>query len=257
MNDWVTIAAFQYAHQAAMLKGRLESDGILCNIKDELTATTYVFYGNVIGGVKVQVRENDIKLVIPIMKELGYNIEDDGNYETQVTKVVRFTQKIPIINKLPLEKRYMVLIIAIAIIIGIICTVFYFIMRPTISEQLKDTSWCINEIVYKGKSYQPKSTDQRIVIVPLGGSQCNEQMSFYHDLNLPGINCSSITCNWHVISDSLVLHESDTTHIMRNVAVTWDYMMKTVYHGPFSVKINRRQIVLQSQNTTIYGTKLE
>ena len=129
MNDWVTVATFPHAHQAALLKGRLESEDVLCNIKDELTATANPFYSYAIGGIKVQVRASDVQRIIPVLKELGYPIGDDGNYEAQVKKVVRFTQKIPIINKYPLEKRYMVLIIALALLIGVVYAVAYFVSK--------------------------------------------------------------------------------------------------------------------------------
>jgi len=120
MNDWVTIAKFSYPHEAALLKGRLESDGILSNLKDEHTIGANPLYSPALGGVKVQVRENDVKLVIPILRELGYEIDDEGFYATEVKKLIRFTHKIPIINKYPLEKRYGVLLIFAALILAVI-----------------------------------------------------------------------------------------------------------------------------------------
>ncbi len=59
MNDWITIATFTYPHQAAILKGRLEEEGILCFLKDENTIAANPFYSNAVGGVKIQVREDD------------------------------------------------------------------------------------------------------------------------------------------------------------------------------------------------------
>ncbi|NNM93829.1 MAG: DUF2007 domain-containing protein [Bacteroidia bacterium] len=59
MNGWVTIASFTYPHELAILRGRLESEGIECNTKDENTISANPFYSNAIGGVKIQVRESD------------------------------------------------------------------------------------------------------------------------------------------------------------------------------------------------------
>ncbi len=126
MNEWVTIATFNYAHQTALLKGRIESEGLLCNIKDELIVNTNPLYSNAIGGVKVQVRDCDVQNVIPLLKELGYNVEGDASFEKLVTKFVRFTQKIPVINKYSLEKRYTVLIIAAAVFLAAILVVVYY-----------------------------------------------------------------------------------------------------------------------------------
>jgi len=126
MNEWVTIATFNYAHQAALLKGRIESEGLLCNIKDELIVNTNPLYSNAIGGVKVQVRDCDVQNVIPLLKELGYNVEGDASFEKLVTKVVHFTQKIPIINKYSLERRYTLLMLAASLFLAIIFVVVYY-----------------------------------------------------------------------------------------------------------------------------------
>jgi hypothetical protein len=126
MNNWVTIATFNYAHQAALLKGRIESEGLLCNIKDELIVNTNPLYSNAIGGVKVQVRDCDVQNVIPLLKELGYNVEADASFEKLVTKVVRFTQKIPVINKYPLERRYTLLMLAASLFLAAILVVVYY-----------------------------------------------------------------------------------------------------------------------------------
>ncbi|HTA83116.1 MAG TPA: hypothetical protein VK783_09290 [Bacteroidia bacterium] len=126
MNNWVTIATFNYAHQAALLKGRIESEGLLCNIKDELIVNTNPLYSNAIGGVKVQVRDCDVQNVIPLLKELGYNVEADASFEKLVTKVVRFTQKIPVINKYSLERRYTLLMLAASLFLAAILVVVYY-----------------------------------------------------------------------------------------------------------------------------------
>ena len=76
MNDWVTVATFMYPHQAAMLQARLESEGIECFLKDKNTAAANPLYSVAIGGVKLQVRADDVERVTPMLKEAGY-IPDD------------------------------------------------------------------------------------------------------------------------------------------------------------------------------------
>lgn len=129
MNDWVTIATFNYPHQAALLKGRIESEDILCNTKDEMTATANPLYSNAIGGVKVQVRQSDVNKIIPILREVGYPIGEDHSYETIIMKVIRFTQKLPLINKLPLESRYTILTIGIVLLACGICFLIYLVAK--------------------------------------------------------------------------------------------------------------------------------
>jgi hypothetical protein len=127
MNDWVTVASFYYAHQAELLKSRIESEGIACNVKDELTATANPLYSNAIGGVKVQVLESDVRKVIPILKEAGYTMDDDGSYKSAIEGIIKYTNKIPLINKYPLEKRYTILILAAVLIMAVVIWVICFI----------------------------------------------------------------------------------------------------------------------------------
>lgn len=125
MNDWVTIATFTYPSQAVILKGRFESEGIECYLKDELTAQVNPFYSNAIGGVKLQVMSQDVPKAVVILRELGYPVGDDESYETSVKKIVRFTQKIPIINKLPIERRYTVLLLGVVAVLVIVSVFIY------------------------------------------------------------------------------------------------------------------------------------
>lgn len=125
MNDWVTIATFTYPSQAVILKGRFESEGIECYLKDELTAQVNPFYSNAIGGVKLQVMSQDVPKAVVILRELGYPVDDDESYETSVKKIVRFTQKIPIINKLPIERRYTVLLLGVVAVLVIVSVFIY------------------------------------------------------------------------------------------------------------------------------------
>ncbi len=59
MNNWTVLSTFTYPHEAHIIGGRLESEGIDVQIKDELTAQIYNFYSNAIGGVKLLVRDSD------------------------------------------------------------------------------------------------------------------------------------------------------------------------------------------------------
>ena len=89
MNDWVTVATFMYPHQAAMLQAKFESEGILCFLKDKNTAAANPLYSVAIGGVKLQVRADDLEKVMPMLKEAGY-INDNS-----VEEVNELTGSIP------------------------------------------------------------------------------------------------------------------------------------------------------------------
>ncbi|MDI1234630.1 MAG: DUF2007 domain-containing protein [bacterium] len=79
MNQFVTIKTFTYAYELAVLKGRLESEGISCFIKNENFSQIASIYSNAIGGIQLQVRENDIPIAIEILREGDYL--NDKDYE--------------------------------------------------------------------------------------------------------------------------------------------------------------------------------
>ena len=79
-EKFVTVMTFTFAHEAGIIQGRLEAEGITCFVKDELTAQVLPFYSNAIGGVKLQVLESDVEQAIEILKETNetnYIIEED------------------------------------------------------------------------------------------------------------------------------------------------------------------------------------
>jgi hypothetical protein len=68
----VTIATFSNAFNMNVLKGRLETEGIPAFAKDEHTVTTNPFYGGALGGIKLQVMEQDVQEAQRILNETGY-----------------------------------------------------------------------------------------------------------------------------------------------------------------------------------------
>jgi len=75
-EKFITVLTVIFPHEVAVIRGRLESEGITCFVQDELTVQVTPFYSNAIGGVKLQVRESDLHQAIEILKETGY-IKDE------------------------------------------------------------------------------------------------------------------------------------------------------------------------------------
>jgi len=88
-EQFITVLTFTFAYEVAIIRGRLESEGITCFVKDELTAQVHPFMSNAIGGVKLQVKESDLPHAIEILKETGYIKEQD----LQVTPAASRLQK--------------------------------------------------------------------------------------------------------------------------------------------------------------------
>jgi DNA-directed RNA polymerase subunit RPC12/RpoP len=77
MDSLVTILTFVYPHESAIPRSLLESEGVECFMRDEMTASVQQFYSNAIGGIKLQVRESDVQRAMGILIEGGFVNEAD------------------------------------------------------------------------------------------------------------------------------------------------------------------------------------
>lgn len=93
MEHLVTIKTFTYPHEAYVIRGRLESEGIQTFLKDEMTVQVYNFYSNAIGGVKLQVLSADVERALNIIesaKEISHKVVRFSKNELNVTQTCPF-----------------------------------------------------------------------------------------------------------------------------------------------------------------------
>ena len=72
MPVFVTVASFSYVHETLIPKATLESEGILCFVRDELSMFIQPFF-SLSSGIKLQVGENDAEDAIRILRDSGYS----------------------------------------------------------------------------------------------------------------------------------------------------------------------------------------
>jgi len=94
MNNWITIKTFWLSHEPTMVKSYLESEGIDCFLKDELTINSDPLISNAIGGVKLQVQEEDYARAYELLQLKGYINESDKFENTLQYKVERFLRRV-------------------------------------------------------------------------------------------------------------------------------------------------------------------
>jgi len=99
-EKFVTVLTFTFASELAIVRGRLESEGIACSVKDELMIQVNPLASNAFGGVKLQVLESDLPRAIEILKETGYIKDEDLQPPKELVSLGKILSKIPIINKL-------------------------------------------------------------------------------------------------------------------------------------------------------------
>jgi len=80
----ITARTFVNPMDAHLLKSRLESEGISCYLKDEHSISIDPLHSNALGGVKLQIHENDIEKVMVIFKEIDNTPYKDE--ENNITK---------------------------------------------------------------------------------------------------------------------------------------------------------------------------
>lgn len=89
MENWKTVITFTLPHEAHIAAGVLESEGIETMIKDEFTAQVNNFYSNAIGGVKIQIKENDFTQALSFLQKGGFIKNADADKTKKVEMVER------------------------------------------------------------------------------------------------------------------------------------------------------------------------
>lgn len=79
----ITIAVFTTAFIAHVVEGRLQADGIECYVQDEHTLQVNPLLSNALGGIKLQVKEEDVPVAVTILQQSGYRTLFDAIPVTQ------------------------------------------------------------------------------------------------------------------------------------------------------------------------------
>ena len=87
MSAWITVLSFPLPHQAHLVKTLLESEDIEVMIADEMTVQVNNFYSNAVGGVKLQVREENLERALQLLKDHAYLAEPAPKEHTLSSKL--------------------------------------------------------------------------------------------------------------------------------------------------------------------------
>ena len=74
MEDFQTIAVFNYTHEIVVLKHILEQEGIQYFFENETMSSIAPFYSNALSGIKLKIHPNDFEKVQNIIDELNSNL---------------------------------------------------------------------------------------------------------------------------------------------------------------------------------------
>ena len=236
MNNWIQIATFTLPQDAHLAKTKLESEGIQVVLKDELTTQVINYYSNAIGGVKLLVEKPEAKRAKQILKETNVNNIETSEPDSILIRINSFTERIPLVGRLILELRIVVLI---TLIIAAILVPIIILTLPSVPEKLTNGFWCLNEYYFQGKRYAPNTKE---FITISYGDGCEETLSFFDfKASLPGFNSPKIESKWRISDNKLIIYQADT--------------LSYLYEGEYEIQVDHNNLYLESDNVIIVATK--
>ena len=124
MKSFTTIKTFMFPSESYILKGRLESEGVNCYLKDELQVQTNPLNSNAIGGVKLQVQSDQLEDAKRILEENGIKLEIEDELNPLYFKLINLANAVPGVNKLPETIKVLIIFLFfVVIMIGLISLV--------------------------------------------------------------------------------------------------------------------------------------
>ena len=82
MNDsFTTLAVFEYSTEAHLIKAKLDSEGFRTMLMDEKTIDSDPLISQAIGGVKLQVHNDDLEKALAIYNEIRIYQKDENGDE--------------------------------------------------------------------------------------------------------------------------------------------------------------------------------
>lgn len=112
-----------------MVKVYLESRGVPCFAQDELTVQVNQFFSPAVGGVKLQVAEEDFEQAKQLLEEAGYLSEKDDllkERESKIAKLDKSTSSIPLIGSWRLEYRLLTLVLTFVTLVLLAVYLLFF-----------------------------------------------------------------------------------------------------------------------------------
>lgn len=82
MQQWITIMTFTYPHECYIIQGALEAEGIETFLRDELSVLVDNALSPALGGVKLQVKTEQLNEALELLQANGYLPGTNATSET-------------------------------------------------------------------------------------------------------------------------------------------------------------------------------
>ena len=161
---------FMFPTELAVVKSKLESEGIECKVLDENTVQVHNFLSQAIGGVRLQVAESNLERARKILEESGLTEKEKEPEQSEIERTI---------NNPKFQKRMkflLVTLVSITVVLALTLFVYRYLNRPTDLELLTESNWCVDYIVYQNQEYVPYTLSDKIQIRFVG--ECSEKLNF-------------------------------------------------------------------------------
>jgi cytochrome bd-type quinol oxidase subunit 1 len=128
MSTLVTIYSVSFPDSPAIIKARLDSEGIECFTQNETTIQVDPLISNAVGGIKIQVKEQDAQQALEILYSEGYLRREDMEKPETYSGLQRFADKLPFLRQQPYELRLGVFMVVLIVVFS---SLLYFLLSPT------------------------------------------------------------------------------------------------------------------------------
>jgi len=123
IEQWKFLVSFLYSHEVGIAKSKLESENIEVLLKDENIVQAHPFSAQAIGGIKLFVKEENFDEAFQIMKDMGHVNEEKDHGNEFLKYLEKLTTHVPIIGKVQVGLRLVILMGSLIIAIGIIAII--------------------------------------------------------------------------------------------------------------------------------------
>lgn len=223
---------FMFPTELAVVKSKLESEGIECKVLDEHTVQAHNFLSQAIGGVRLQVAESNLEKARIILEKNGLVEKKKEPKQSGIEKTIsnpKFQKRIRFL---------LALMVAITIVMAASLFIYRYLNRPTDLELLTEKNWCVDYIVYKKQEYVPYTVSNKIRIRLI--NQCSEKLNFETNghVNFPGFNSPRINGIWKLENNLIKISQIDTL----------GFLLERKYE----YEINQKHLTLNSDSLKIF-----
>lgn len=116
MDNMVEVARFTRPTDAHALASLLQSEGIECYVRNELTSQTLGMID--LGGVRVELLESDVQRALQVMLDNGYEIPREDEQPEEIKTVSGIARQFPFLRRFSPEKQIILLFLLVAVLLA-------------------------------------------------------------------------------------------------------------------------------------------